>query len=106
MKQEEKPIEIKFGKDASLLHRCGDAQTPGAWCGELARVDVGNLPHGSIHVLQVFALHHQNRLGRIKVELRGEKTGGQIDAGLGSRSCEEPEPRRCRAAQRCANVSQ
>lgn len=52
-----------------VLYGCRDAQTPGAWCGKLARVDVGNLPHGGIHVVQVLALHHQDRLGWVKVEL-------------------------------------
>ena len=52
-----------------VLYGGGDAQTPSAWCGKLARVDVGNLLHGGVHVVQVFTLHHQDRLGWVKVEL-------------------------------------
>lgn len=49
-------------------------QTSDARRGELARVDVGNFPHGGIHVLQVLPLHHQDGLGWVEVELWVEKT--------------------------------
>lgn len=42
--------------------------------GELARVYVGNFPHGGVHVLQVLSLHHQDGLGWVEVELWAEKT--------------------------------
>lgn len=51
-----------------LLNRGGDFQTPDAWRGKLAGVDVGNLPHG-VDVLQVLCLHYQDGLSWIKVEL-------------------------------------
>ncbi len=49
-------------------------QTSDAWCGKLARVYVGNLPHSSVHVFHVLSLHYQDRLGWVKVELWKEKT--------------------------------
>lgn len=53
-------------------------QTSGAWCGKLPRVDVGNFPDGSVDVLQVFSLHHQDGLSRVEVELQeGEERGKQ-----------------------------
>lgn len=65
-----------------LLNACGNVQPPDAWGGKLARVDVGNLPHSSVDALQVFALHHQDRLGGVKVELRSEKSGaGSVGVG-------------------------
>lgn len=72
-----------------VLYGCGDAQTPGAWRRKLARVDVGNLPHGGVHVVQVLALHHQDRLGWVKVELWGQDAGWVIRSVFSC--CEEPE---------------
>lgn len=72
-----------------VLHRCGDAQTAGAWCRELARVDVGNFPQGGVHVVQVLALHHQNRLGWVEVELWGQDAG--LVVGSVFFCCEEPQ---------------
>lgn len=72
-----------------ILYGCGDAQTSGAWCWKLARVDVGNLPHGGVHVVQVLALHHQDRLGWVKVELWGQDAGSVIRSVFFC--CEEPE---------------
>lgn len=60
-------------KVVHLLNSGGDFQASNAWRGKLAGVDVGNLPHSSVHVLQVVCLHYQDGLSWIKVELEGKK---------------------------------
>jgi len=62
------------GEAAYVLHGGGDVQPPDARRGELPRVDVGDFPHGGVHVLQVLALHHQDGLSGVEVELQEEKT--------------------------------
>lgn len=44
-------------------------KSPEAWGGELTGVDVGDLGHGGTDAVHVLSLHHQHRLGRVKVEL-------------------------------------
>ena len=53
-----------------LLYCSGYVQVSDARRRELTRVDVGHLPQSSVHVVQVLALHHQNGLGRVEMELR------------------------------------
>lgn len=66
--------EKEEGRRSYILDDGGDVQTSDARRGKLARVNVGNFPHSSIDVFQVLSLHYQDRLGRVKVELREEKT--------------------------------
>lgn len=75
-----------------VLYGCGDAQTPRAWGRKLARVDVGNLPDGGVHVVQVLALHHQDRLGWVKVELWGRDTGSAIRRSARPQRCPQQSP--------------
>lgn len=67
-KRDKKKKEVFY-----LLDSSGDVQTSDTWGGKLARVYVGNLPHSSVHVLQVLSLHYKDRLSWVKVELRTEK---------------------------------
>lgn len=60
------------GMNVHLLYWRRDAEAAQAWCGELARVDVGDLGHGRVDAVHVFSFHHQNRLGRIKMELEAQ----------------------------------
>lgn len=51
------------------LYCSGDMQPSEAWCGELARIDVGDLGHGRVDAVHIFSFHHQHRLGWVKMKL-------------------------------------
>lgn len=64
-----------------VLDSSGDVELSDSWCGKLARVDVGDFPHCSVHVLQIFSLHDQDGLSWVKVELWAEKHRQQRNRG-------------------------
>lgn len=66
-------LRAKSWERGYALNGRGDVDVPDSWCGKLTRVYVGNFSHSGVHVLQIFSLHHEDRLSRVEVKLWREE---------------------------------